>query len=150
MWRDVSDQIRIKSGKIIFENQIVGIIENGIIGVAKEGYRVRMEREYDDDGYVNRFFVEKDTSTETIAELFRIAREPANIVPFVEVRNMRLLELEIKNKPIYFNVEMIESFEQKGGNISVVRMQSGITYEVDYNAQRIKQKIEEVVSKPVP
>jgi len=144
MWRDISDEVQIKVGKLIHEGRIVGLIETGIIGVSVDGFRVRMEREYDEEGYVNRFFIEKSTAGESIPKLLEIAKGRASSGrPLLEVRNMKLLELEVGGKQIFFNMELIESFQQKTGNISILKMQSGITYEVDYNVQRIKQKIGE-------
>lgn len=148
MWHDISNKVSIEKGKIIHDGEVVGVLDSGLIGVIKDKYRVRMEREYDEEGYINQFFIEQDTAGKTIPELFKIAEKSANIVPLVEVRNMQLLELNIKGKEIFFNVGLIESFTKKTGNISVIKMQSGTEYEVDYNVQRIKQKIGEATSKP--
>ena len=48
MWRDVSDEVTIQKHKILFEGIEIGAVKGGMIGVLKEGFRVRLEREYDE------------------------------------------------------------------------------------------------------
>lgn len=134
MWRDISDDVELINGKIVHGSQEIGLIKFGMIGVLEAGYRVRLEREYDGDEPVTRFFIEH-------REERKFSLRPPNVVrPICVIHNMRVMEV---GDGFFVIAEKVESFKKTVAGQCRIRMDSGQEFEVNFDAGRIKQKLEE-------
>jgi len=145
MWKDISSEVKIEKAlfawkdKLVYHCQVIGELSRNYIAVFVPGYRVRLER----DTETNRFFIEKDFETHELQDK-AIRQEPSTSSPFIVVRKMKFLEFTIKDNMVFINADAIVMIERLMANKCKVMLESGMVLEVDYDAKRIRQKLEEL------
>lgn len=143
MWRDISNEVSIWKRKIIHENQHVGHVEYGLVAVKKAGYRMTLKRGIDQDGYFNQIFIEKDFD---LNDLQKKISQPKQHTPspFQGMRKMKFIDATHKGKDIFISVDAIMLIERLMENRCRVTLKTGVMLELDYDAKRIRTKIEEL------
>lgn len=143
MWRDVSNAVSLQAGKIIHDSQAIGELSYGCISVFAPRYRVRMERGCDQEGYFNKFFVEKDFEAYELQET-AISNREASRRPFVLVRAMKFLDVTHRERELFINVDAICVIERLVANKCKISLKTGQVLELEYDATRIRKKLEEL------
>lgn len=150
MWRDVSDEIELEAGpfplpsKIIHDSQVVGNVSYGYISVCRPRYRVRMERGEDSEGSWNKFYIEKDFEAYEIQELVIANGNEKAARPLIVVRRVKFLDVTTPHGELYINAESIVVIKRLMANRCQVVLTTGTQMELEYDAKRIKQKLEEL------
>lgn len=150
MWRDVSDEIELEGGpfplpsKIIHDSQVVGNVSYGYISVCRPRYRVRLERGEDAEGSYNRFFIEKDFEAYELQELVIANKDDRAARPLIVVRRMKFIDVTTPHGELYINADSIVVIKRLMANRCQVVLTTGTQMELEYDAKRIKQKLEEL------
>jgi len=149
MWKDVTEQITLEKtwlswkNKLNYECQVIGEMGYGYISVCVSGYRVRIEKGVDSEGYFTRFFIEKDFEAYELQEN-AIKNATVNSQPFVLVREMKFLDVTHHERELFINVEAICVIERLVANRCKVSLKTGQVLELEYDATRIRKKLEEL------